>query len=367
MMFLSTLALSFFLLPPPKSGIHRTGSYVFDIYRHSLQAANNAVPRIMEKRNVLRNRLPLPLKSLKSDQCTDDNEHCSDDSIALNELEIECVTGTLRNRKNDPNKPAIDPEILSEYLLETGALSVIIENAETGTAIEQPIYTTPAEDWEGGYRVRGWAAQDNFWRRCSLKAYYPADFDVDQVIASVVQLFSFPAEPRFVVNSVPNRDWIEQVQQVPAPPQRTARRSLLHTISHPRHAVQGWPPIAVTSTLLLRFPWHTDADAARARPPAPPAPAPPRHELLLDGGMAFGTGEHATTRLCCAWLESAVPIAATGGGGRGVRVLDYGAGSGVLGLAALKFGAAAAAGVEVGFQAWIHRRPPACPRGGWGG
>jgi ribosomal protein L11 methyltransferase len=71
-------------------------------------------------------------------------------------------------------------------------------------------------------------------------------------------------------------------------------------------------------------------------------------ELCLEGGRAFGTGEHSTTRLCCAWLErtlkqfnSNTATAAT------ARVLDYGSGSGLLGFAALKYGAAEAVGLEV--------------------
>ena len=60
--------------------------------------------------------------------------------------------------------------------------------------------------------------------------------------------------------------------------------------------------------------------------------------------MAFGTGEHATTRLCCRWLRRQL---AQGSSSGGARVVDYGAGSGVLGLAALVFGAKEAAGVEI--------------------
>lgn len=60
--------------------------------------------------------------------------------------------------------------------------------------------------------------------------------------------------------------------------------------------------------------------------------------MILDPGLAFGTGDHPTTRLCLRWLRAAVR--------RGDRVLDYGTGSGVLALAALKLGAARAVGVD---------------------
>jgi ribosomal protein L11 methyltransferase len=76
--------------------------------------------------------------------------------------------------------------------------------------------------------------------------------------------------------------------------------------------------------------WHT-----------PPADA--QAVLRLDPGVAFGTGSHPTTRLCLAWLE-----------GRdlgGCRLLDYGCGSGILGIAALRLGAAAATATDIDPQA----------------
>ncbi len=64
-----------------------------------------------------------------------------------------------------------------------------------------------------------------------------------------------------------------------------------------------------------------------------PAAGSGRREVVLelDPGLAFGTGTHATTALCLEWLD--------GGIKGGERVLDYGCGSGILALAALKLGA----------------------------
>jgi len=88
---------------------------------------------------------------------------------------------------------------------------------------------------------------------------------------------------------------------------------------------QFWP-IRAGDRLWVVPTWH--------RPPEPDA-----INVLMDPGAAFGTGWHPTTRLCLAWLE------------RRVRpddvVLDYGCGSGILGIAALKLGARAATGVDV--------------------
>jgi ribosomal protein L11 methyltransferase len=73
------------------------------------------------------------------------------------------------------------------------------------------------------------------------------------------------------------------------------------------------------------------------------APAGDAIVLELDPGLAFGTGSHATTAMCLEWLDGA-PL--TGG-----RVLDYGCGSGILALAALKLGAASACGFDIDPQA----------------
>ena len=61
-------------------------------------------------------------------------------------------------------------------------------------------------------------------------------------------------------------------------------------------------------------------------------PDPTAINLILDPGLAFGTGTHPTTALCLEWLEENCTV--------GARVVDYGCGSGILGLAALKLGAA---------------------------
>ena len=63
--------------------------------------------------------------------------------------------------------------------------------------------------------------------------------------------------------------------------------------------------------------------------------------VLLDPGLAFGTGTHATTAMCLGWLDAYVP--------RGARVIDFGCGSGILAIAALKLGARCA---------WCHDIDP---------
>ncbi len=78
-------------------------------------------------------------------------------------------------------------------------------------------------------------------------------------------------------------------------------------------------------------------------PSSHPVPEAAEVVLHLDPGLAFGTGTHATTALCLQWLDAHPP--------HGLKVLDYGCGSGVLALAALRLGAARAVGVDIDPQA----------------
>ncbi len=68
----------------------------------------------------------------------------------------------------------------------------------------------------------------------------------------------------------------------------------------------------------------------------------------LDPGLAFGTGTHATTALCLDWLDG-LPL-------HGKTMLDYGCGSGILAIAALKLGCASATGMDIDSQALIATR-----------
>ena len=77
--------------------------------------------------------------------------------------------------------------------------------------------------------------------------------------------------------------------------------------------------------------------------------------VWLDPGLAFGTGTHETTALCLAWLAG-LELA-------GKRVLDVGCGSGILSIAALKLGAAAADGIDIDSQAITASRQNAADNG----
>ncbi len=95
---------------------------------------------------------------------------------------------------------------------------------------------------------------------------------------------------------------------------------------------QYYHPIEIGRRLLVVPRWQ--AEEAQKQPAFAG-----RTPLLLDPGLTFGTGDHATTRLCLTALEKAIH--------GGERVLDLGCGSGILSIAALKLGAAAALAVDI--------------------
>ncbi len=72
-------------------------------------------------------------------------------------------------------------------------------------------------------------------------------------------------------------------------------------------------------------------------------PDPDAVNVMLDPGLAFGTGTHPTTSLCLTWLDG-LDLA-------GKTVIDFGCGSGILAIAALKLGASQAIGIDIDPQA----------------
>ena len=106
-------------------------------------------------------------------------------------------------------------------------------------------------------------------------------------------------------------------------------------------ADQDWERAWMDQYEPLRFgrrtwivPWNHDLPAE--------ADAPDAAVVRLDPGLAFGSGTHPTTALCLQWLDALADEGAL----REARVLDFGCGSGILALAALKLGAAQAVGVD---------------------
>lgn len=83
-----------------------------------------------------------------------------------------------------------------------------------------------------------------------------------------------------------------------------------------------------------------------------PAGAPDAVRVELDPGLAFGTGTHPTTAMCLEWLDQL----ADEGGLEGATVIDYGCGSGILAIAAVRLGAGAAIAMDIDPQALLATR-----------
>ncbi len=147
------------------------------------------------------------------------------------------------------------------------------------------------------------------WPEIQLRALYAADVNPRMVEATLMAVLALPAEAirlEVVEDRVWEREWLKDFR-----PMRFGRRLWV--------CPGGQPP--------------GDPDAI---------------VLELDPGLAFGTGTHATTAMCLEWLD--------GQSLSGLRVLDYGCGSGILALAALKLGAAYACAVDIDPQALIATR-----------
>jgi len=151
-----------------------------------------------------------------------------------------------------------------------------------------------------------------------------------------------PAE-RQLVAWLPAIDWPEpersQLERALAPLAQTFGL-VLPPIRWSEQADEDWS---------LSWKQHWQADPVGQRLLILPAwlPCPPEHAdrlvIAMDPGSAFGTGSHPTTRLC---LEALEQLAASPPGLAGLRVADLGCGSGVLGLAALRLGAASVAAAD---------------------
>lgn len=199
-----------------------------------------------------------------------------------------------------------EPQLLSEFLLDIGACSTAIIDADRDTPREQAIYQEPGDDpWENQAAVicGDAAVGRNVWNRCNVSAHFPSSMDLKGVAELVQDVMNIPLE--YSVQQVPDRDWVVHVQQ-------------------------SWKPIVV-SGMVIRFPWHSNQDVEQAliNVKESEMQRDAMAELQLEGGIAFGTGEHPTTQLCLSWIQQQLPLHSDK-----MQLMDYGAGSGVLGLAA---------------------------------
>lgn len=189
-------------------------------------------------------------------------------------------------------------EALSDALLEAGAVAVDLADANAGTPDEHAVFDEP--DAPGAPT----------WQAARVNALFDEAADVASRVASALRAAGLDPARGIDVTHVADLDWVGATQS-------------------------QFPPVRVASRLWVVPTWH-----------APPDPA--AINLIIDPGLAFGTGTHPTTRLCLTWLDANLE--------GGERVLDYGCGSGILAIAAIKLGAAHAAGVDIDPAALLAAR-----------
>jgi ribosomal protein L11 methyltransferase len=185
-------------------------------------------------------------------------------------------------------------EALSDALIELGALSVSVEDADADTPDEEPLFGEP-----------GLTPERTAWQRSRVVALLPSEHDPAVLAAAAANELGLPAAPAFTVRDVEEQDWVRLTQS-------------------------QFEPIPIGERIWVVPSWHD-------------APDPNALVLELDPGLAFGTGSHPTTRLCMEWLEQSVQA--------GQSVLDYGCGSGILAILAKKCGANPVFGIDIDPQA----------------
>ncbi|CAJ1951942.1 unnamed protein product [Cylindrotheca closterium] len=212
-----------------------------------------------------------------------------------------------------------EPQLLCNFLMELGACSTAITDSDKGTRDEQAIF----HEFDTGTMTRT-AVTTHVWNNCNVSAHFPASTDL-QWIMEIVQE-TFEDLPKYSVEQVENKDWVLHVQQ-------------------------SWNPI-VLPPFCLRFPWHSD-DLVEQKLKESNVNVEDAVHIQLQGGIAFGTGEHPTTQLCLNWISNIIEKDSSQDD-RVQLVMDYGAGSGVLGMAACKLDdTISAVGVDIDVDA-VH-------------
>ena len=184
-------------------------------------------------------------------------------------------------------------EALGDALLELGALSTDIHDAASGTDREQLLFDEPGEPSE------------KIWLASELTALFNEDVDIASTVQAAANAAQLPCQPSYRITHVEEQDWVRMTQS-------------------------QFTPIQISSRLWIVPSWHQIPDTTAVN-------------LILDPGLAFGTGSHPSTQLCLGWLDETLR--------GGEDVLDYGCGSGILAIAALKLGAGHVVGIDIDPQA----------------
>ena len=140
-----------------------------------------------------------------------------------------------------------------------------------------------------------------------------------------------------------------------APEAETARNIVSAAYPHLSYSIHTLPDQDWERTCLDQFKPQQFGTRLWVCPSWLTPPDPDAVNLILDPGLAFGTGSHATTSLCLRWLDQA-PLDQK-------QLIDYGCGSGILALAALKLGAAHVDAVDIDEQALLATQENALNNG----
>ena len=186
-------------------------------------------------------------------------------------------------------------ELLEDLLVDEGATAIALQDAHDDPVFEPERGTTP------------------LWEDTILTGLYD---DLEGIDAMLERL---------------QAAWAEHYPEEPCP---DISYELLADRDWEREWMDDFKPLKMGQRLWIVPSWHT----------------PPEQDavnLVLDPGLAFGTGTHPTTALCLEWLDEL----AVSGELEHANVLDVGCGSGILAIAALKLGAAHADGTDIDPQA----------------
>lgn len=192
--------------------------------------------------------------------------------------------GWFQTRFTTPQQSA---EPFSDLLMELGAVSVTLEDAEDQPLLEPPPGETP------------------LWEQVVVVGLFDDALDQTAIEQQLQQ--QLPAQNSLTTAPLEEQDWV-------------------------RAWMDNFHPMQFGKQLWIIPSWSEPVDPAAIN-------------ILLDPGLAFGTGTHPTTALCLQWLDANPP--------RDSRVIDYGCGSGILAIAAAKLGATQVDGIDLDPQALI--------------
>ncbi len=306
---------------------------------------------------------------------------------------------------------SLDARALSEFLMEIGASSVSVTDSDTGTSEEDPIFGSARDMLDDDDMIilkskyamilPDSAVGRNLWRRCDVSAHFPYSFDVSYVVDAVRDAFDCGGDVTYDASDdgdEPATTTSSDTESAKSSPNLSYAVEDVPDLDWIAHVQSSWDPIVTDgSKFVLRFPWHDDAlvmrkcqeverirmmdglrrkfdggvkregavvhfeeydeeeeekDDVNAGVAAAMTMTTTTREYVqirLEGGIAFGTGEHPTTRMCLDWVRDRVERSLMGSADmvessaenmdeenatRDLHFLDYGAGSGVLGIAA---------------------------------